>query len=91
MERMKAFVAALYSAALSVWVMPALALAQGQPGRAPSPSGTAPPGGGSAEPGGAVGDPGGAGWLWIVAALVVLAIIWWAMSTRRRNQRAITR
>jgi hypothetical protein len=90
MDRMKAFFATLYPAALTVWVMPALALAQGQsPGRTPSPPSS--PGGGSAEPGGAVGDPGGAGWLWIVAALVVLAIIWWAMSTRRRHQGAITR
>jgi hypothetical protein len=93
MDRIEAFFATLTSilgrlraAALAVWVMPALALAQGQnTGRAPSPSGAAPSGGGAGEP------AGGAGWLWIVAALVVLAIIWWAMSSRRRHQGTVTR
>jgi hypothetical protein len=86
MDRVKAFLASLYSAALSLWMMPALALAQGQnTGGAPSPSGAAPTGGGAGT------EAGGAGWLWIVAALVVLAIIWWAMSSRRRHHGAITR
>ncbi|WP_176068258.1 hypothetical protein [Anaeromyxobacter diazotrophicus] len=73
---MKAFAAALQATALALWAAPALALAQAgaQPGSAPAP----------------INDPtsrqaGGSGWLWIIAALVVLAIIWWAMSSRRRH------
>jgi hypothetical protein len=69
----KARIAALYGAVLTLWVMPALALAQqgGQPGGSPT--------------GGGAGTTGGSGWLWIIAALVILAIIWWAVSSRRRG------
>jgi hypothetical protein len=75
MASTKAILAALYSTALAIWVAPALALAQagGQPGSAPAPM--------TREP----GQASGSGWLWIVAALVVLAIIWWAMSSRRKH------
>jgi hypothetical protein len=77
MATTKAFLAALYSTAVALWVAPALALAQagGQPGSAPAPAPM------TREP----GQASGSGWLWIVAALVVLAIIWWAMSSRRRH------
>ncbi len=82
MDSIKAFFASLYVVALSAWVFPALALAQGaNTGRAPATGGAAAP---ASTPGADTGG-GGAGWLWIVAALVVLAIIWWAMSTRRRG------
>lgn len=77
MATMKSFLATLYSAALALWVAPALALAQA--GGQPSPSPATPM---RNEPG---GQASGSGWLWIVAALVVLAIIWWAMSSRRRR------
>jgi hypothetical protein len=76
MNRTKALLAALYSAALSLWVLPALALAQATTPPAPSPPQSTP---------GAGTSGGGAGWLWIIAAIVVLAIIWWAMSSRRRG------
>ncbi len=86
MERTKALFASLYLAALSFAAFPALALAQGATGgSAPSTGGGAAPAGGSSIPAGDAGGQGGAGWLWIVAALVVLAIIWWAMSSRRRH------
>ncbi|HEX9288575.1 MAG TPA: hypothetical protein VF904_03540 [Anaeromyxobacteraceae bacterium] len=82
MNRSKALLASLYSAALSLWVLPALALAQAtQPGSAPAPSN--PPSG--APAGSAGGASSGAGWLWIIAAIIVLAIVWWAMSSRRRH------
>jgi len=72
-KRMNALSAALCSAALSLWTLPALAVAQGtQPSPAPldrpAPSG-----------------PASTNWLWIIAALVVLAIVWWAVSSRRRG------
>jgi uncharacterized membrane protein YgcG len=85
MERTKAMWTALYSWALSLWVLPALALAQSsqgsQPGSGASPAGGTP----SSGAGGSAGTGGGSGWLWIIAAIVVLAIIWWAMSSRRRH------
>jgi hypothetical protein len=77
MTRTNALCAALYSAAISLWTVPALALAQaggGTAGSAPAPAPVDRAGGG-----------GGAGWLWIIAAIVVLAIIWWAMSGRRHR------
>ena len=77
MTRMKAVLASLQAAALSLWVMPALALAQASP----QPAGPRPIG-----PENMARDSGGSGLLWIIAALVVLAIIWWAMSSRRRHQ-----
>jgi hypothetical protein len=74
-NRLNALSAALYSAALSVWALPALALAQAtQPG--PAPVDQPAPGGG----------PASANWLWIVAAIVVLATIWWALASRRRGR-----
>lgn len=74
MNRLNALSAALYSAALSLWALPALVLAQAtQPGSAPVDQPA--PGGG----------PASASWLWIVAAIVVLAIIWWALASRRRR------
>jgi hypothetical protein len=72
MDRIKALSSALYTAAVWLWVFPALALAQAapsQPVQAPANS----------------GEARGGNWLWIIAALVVLAIIWWAMSSRRRG------
>ena len=81
MQRMRAFLALLYWMALSVLATPVLAYAPGaNTGSAPSTGGGAAPSGGAAHDAGS-----GAGWLWIVAALVVLAIIWWAMSSRRRG------
>jgi ribose/xylose/arabinose/galactoside ABC-type transport system permease subunit len=76
MATTKSFLATLYSAAIALWVAPALALAQagGQPSPSPAPMRNEP-----------AGQTSGSGWLWIVAALVVLAIIWWAMSSRRRR------
>ena len=78
MTESKAVLAQLYAAALSLWVMPALALAQAstQPGSAPAPVGNE----------NVARDGSGSGLLWIIAALAVLAIIWWAMSSRRRHQ-----
>ena len=75
MNRLSALFAPPWSAALSLWALPALALAQAQ-GSSPGPSPVDSPPGGADR---------GAGWLWIVAALVVLAIIFWAMSSRRRR------
>ena len=75
MNRMKALSAAVYSAALSLWALPALALAQASQ---PSP---ATPVDRPASPGG----PASTNWLWIIAAIVVLAIVWWAVSSRRRG------
>jgi hypothetical protein len=73
--RMNALSAALYSAALSLWALPALALAQGtQPGSSPAPMDRPAPSG-----------PASTNWLWIIAAIVVLAIVWWAVSSRRRG------
>jgi hypothetical protein len=87
MERIEAFFRSLYWTVLSVTVLPALAYAQGATsGRAPSTGGGAAPAGGAGIPAGDTsGATGGAGWLWIVAALVVLAIVWWAMGARRRH------
>ncbi len=87
MERVKAFLASLYWMAISVTAFPALALAQGTAtGSSPSTGGAAAPAGSTGVPSGSTGGTtGGTGWLWIVAALIVLAIIWWAMSTRRRH------
>ncbi len=81
MNRKNALVAALYSTALSLWALPALVLAQAQsqPGSAP---GSAP----ADQP--APTGPASANWLWIIAAIVVLAIIWWALSSRRRGTAA---
>jgi hypothetical protein len=77
MNRMKALSAALYSAALSLWALPALALAQAsQPGSSPAPMD---------RPAGATNGPASTNWLWIIAAIVVLAIVWWAVSSRRRG------
>jgi bacteriorhodopsin len=76
--RMKAVLAPLQAAALSLWVMPALVLAQANPQPAPGPRPIGPEN--------MARDSGGSGLLWIIAALVVLAIIWWAMSSRRRHQ-----
>ena len=76
MNRMNALSAAIYSAALSLWALPVLALAQAsQPGSAPAPA---------ERPAGAAG-PASTNWLWIIAAIVVLAIVWWAVSSRRRG------
>ncbi len=76
MNRMKALSAALYSTALSLWALPALALAQAsQPGSAPAPMDRPAAGNG----------PASTNWLWIIAAIVVLAIVWWAVSSRRRG------
>lgn len=72
MNRKNAVFAALCAAALSAWALPALALAQAQQG---APSAPAP----MERP------SGGAGWLWIVAAIVVLAILFWAINARRRR------
>ena len=75
MTRMNALSAALYSAALSLWTLPALALAQaGQPGSSPAPMDRPAPTG-----------PATTNWLWIIAAIVVLAIVWWAVTSRRRG------
>ena len=84
MIRTKAVLVRLYAAALSLWLIPTLALAQAttQPGSAPAPAPMAPD---NAARG------GGSSLLWIIAALVVLAIIWWAMSSRRRHQTPMTR
>ncbi len=87
MDRVQAFFAALYAAALAVWAIPALALAQGaSTGRAPSTGGAAAPG--STPTADTGGGGSGTSWLWIVIALIVLAIIWWAMSSRRRGTAA---
>ena len=77
MKRMKALSAALYSAALSLWALPALALAQAsQPGSAAAPID---------RPASTGGGPASTNWLWIIAAIVVLAIVWWAVTSRRRG------
>ena len=74
MKRMNALSAALSSAALSLWTLPALALAQAsQPGSAPAPM----------DRPASAGGPASTNWLWIIAAIVVLAIVWWAVSSRR--------
>ena len=87
MTRTKELWAALYAAALTLWTLPALALAQ-----ATQPRSQPAPGGGTGPSPTAPGDTGGgAGWLWIIAAIVVLAIVWWAMTARRRGQMARTR
>jgi hypothetical protein len=78
--RTKAVLAPLYAAALSLWVMPALALAQANPQPAPAP---APVGNDNVA-------HGGSGLIWFIAALAVLAIIWWAMRSRRRHQTPMT-
>jgi hypothetical protein len=73
-NRMNALSAALYSAALSLWALPALVLAQASspvPMDKPAPSG-----------------PASTNWLWIIAAIVVLAIVWWAVSSRRSGPAA---
>ena len=77
MTRMKAVLAPLQAAALSLWVMPALALAQANP--------QPPPGPRPIGPENMARDGGGSGLLWLIAALAVLAIIWWALSSRRRH------
>jgi hypothetical protein len=75
MDQVKATVAAFRAFVLSLWVMPALALAQQatQPGSAPSGAGNT-----------VARDGGGSGFLWIIALAVIAAIIWWALSSRRR-------
>ncbi len=72
MNRMNALSAAIYSAALSLWTLPAVALAQAT--RSPAPVDNPAPSG-----------PQGTNWLWILAAIVVLAIVWWAVTSRRRG------
>jgi len=71
MEEIRSAYLALRALALSLWVMPALALAQQatQPGAA---SGADAPAKG-----------GGTSFLWIIALLVVLALAWWAIGSRR--------
>ena len=83
MTSTKALLTALHTAALAVWAAPALVLAQAgaQPGTAPPPAGPDAP----------AGQASGSGWLWIIAALIVLAIIWWAMSSSRRRHGVATR
>ncbi len=73
MKRMNALSAALCSAALSLWAVPALALAQGAPAGAPMDRPTTTNG------------PASTNWLWIIAAIVVLAIVWWAVPSSRRR------
>jgi bacteriorhodopsin len=75
-NRTIALAARLHSAALSLWALPALAFAQAQP-----PAESASPG-----PGEMATRSGSSGWAWVIAALVVLAIVWWALTTRRRGQ-----
>jgi hypothetical protein len=83
MDRLKALWSSLYWALLSVTAYPALALAQAtNTGGSPGPGGGSVPAGSPGVPAGSADD---GGWLWIVAALVVLALIWWAMSSRRRH------
>lgn len=72
MNRMNALSAAIYSAALSLSTLPAVALAQAT--RSPAPVDSPAPNG-----------PQGTNWLWILAAILVLAIVWWAVSSRRRG------
>ncbi|HET9599122.1 MAG TPA: hypothetical protein VFP65_26350 [Anaeromyxobacteraceae bacterium] len=76
MERIRSAYRALQALAISLWLTPALALAQQgtQPGSAPSGADTAAKGGGSS-------------FLWIIALLVVLALAWWAIGSRRRAGR----
>ena len=87
MTRTKELWAALYAAALTMWTFPALALAQATQQRSPPPAG----GGTAPAPTPGTDTGGGAGWLWIIAAIVVLAIVWWAMTARRRGTMARTR
>jgi hypothetical protein len=75
MNKLERIWAALCSAAFAIAAAPALVLAQSTGG--PSSPGTTPMSGG--EP---VRD-GGGGWLWLLLALAVIAVIWYAMSQRR--------
>ena len=72
MERIRSAYLALRALAISLWLTPALALAQQatQPGSAPSGADT-------------TAKTGGSSFLWIIALLVVLALAWWAISSRR--------
>jgi hypothetical protein len=81
--------------ALAVYVVPALAFAQGGAGGggAGGAGGTGSGGGGalgtppSGTAGGGAGgaaEGGASGWLWLLLALAVIAVVWYAMSARRR-------
>ena len=85
--------AGLFAAAVAasvVWV-PALALAQGQPGGAggggtgSSAPGSAPAGGPAGGSSGGGGGSGGSGLAWIIVILAIAVAIW--LFTRRRGGR----
>jgi hypothetical protein len=89
MDRIQQMWAALVSAAFTVLAIPALVLAQsstGPGGGGGAPAGTpAGGGGGLGATGPAGGAGGGSGWLWLLIALAVVAVIWYALSARRRG------
>ncbi len=79
MERTKALLTMVRSAALSLWALPAIALARGQ-GSQPGSTVAAP----ISPAAGGLGTHISAEWLWAIVALVALAIVWSTISTRRR-------
>lgn len=80
MERLERMWAALCSTAFAIAAAPALALAQ-------SSGGPSNPSGGPLNSPNAPAREGGSGWLWLLLALAVIAIIWYAMSQRRTATR----
>jgi hypothetical protein len=86
MHRIHELWAALVGAAFTVLALPALVLAQAQPGGAPA---NPPPGGGGGLPANppGTGTGGSSSWLWILIALAVVAVIWYALSARRTATR----
>jgi hypothetical protein len=92
MERMRTIYAALFGAAVAILTAPALALAQaggtGSGGTGSGAAGSGGTGAGGVGGGMATDAPGGAGgafWLWLVLALAIIAVVWFAMSAKRRR------
>jgi hypothetical protein len=87
MQRIRSIYAALFSAAIAILAAPALALAQaGQPGGGGTAGGPpTSPGGGALGGADAPARGGGSGWLWLLLALAVIAVVWYAMAARRRS------
>ncbi len=77
LEKLEALSWAVWSAIMSVLgFTPVLAYAQSAPrGSAPAPQGTDPVSQAS----------GSANWIWIVAAIAIIALVWFALAKRNRR------